>query len=682
MGEIIGRLHPLIVHLPIGILVLAFLIELLSRKEKWNYLRPAISFILAIAAISAVLSWFTGWIMPKEGIFVERIVGLHFWFALSMTIITILLYFLEKQRNNNLGKYYFPLFIVNMILLFLTGHFGGSLTHGEDFLTKPRSESMTKKVTDVNTLFVYNDIISPILKKKCYSCHNTTKQKGGLNMSSVESFKKGGDEGLAFIAGKPKSSAILKRIHMPIEEDGHMPPRGKVQLNENEIKLLEWWISEGANFNNSVGDTNQDETIQEILKGYEQTASTLDPSGLELISNNTISKLNGSGISLIPLGDESPFAFASISRDSMLSSNKIKKLSKVKANITELDLSFTNLDDKMLKALSGFKNLQKLKLQGTDISSKGIKHLIKLEHLSHLNLYDTKIDDEAFEHFDKMSSLKELYLWQSKVTKESIKEFRLKKPLMQISHEVDSSIFGDARLKPPIITADKDIFSDTLRITMSLNFKNVNVHYTLDGSEPDSNSTKYEKPFLISETANVKAITKKDGWKTSEAAEKLYSKASHIVASISLNKPPSDNYKAKGGKSLIDFEKATISFVDGKWLGYEGEDMKATLDLSEEKKIQSVIVGSMQNTGSYIFFPKSISVSTSKNGSNFKKVKSISIPIAEGPMEPELKSFLIEFEEQSARFVLVEVFGTLKNPAWHPAPGASNWIFIDELMVN
>ncbi len=682
MGEIIGRFHPLIVHLPIGMLILAFLVELASRKLKYAHLQYALPFILQITIASSVLAWFTGWIMPKEGEFDERLIGLHFWFALAVTIGTILLYFLHRNKESKYGKYYFPMFVLNMILLTIAGHYGGSLTHGEDYLTKAKESKQETKVSDVNSLIVYSDIVEPILKKRCYSCHNEGKKKGGLIMNTIAALEKGGDEGAILIKGNAQGSPLISRLHLPLEDEKHMPPKGKKGPNANEIKLLEWWIEKGASFTSSVGQTEKTDDITRILKGYETSVSQLDAAGLNNIDPKTLSKFSDAGITVIPESAESPFAFASFNRDQTLKKSKISKLKNIAKNITELDLSFTNIDDGMMSALSSFKNLQKLKIQNTNISAKGLKHLEKLEHLKSLNLYGTKINDDAFESLKKMTSLSSLYIWQTEVSDEALQKFKLEKPLIEVSHNIDTSIFGDARLKPPIIAAETDIFSDTLRVSLSLNFKNVDVHYTTDGTTPDSTSQKYELPFLIDKTSNIKAVSIKQAWKTSDIAEAVYTKVGHKIASVRLKKQPSDKYKANGAKSLIDFEKGSDSFVDGKWLGYEGENMVATFDLGEIKSVSNVVVGAMENTGSYIFYPKGINLSTSADGKTYTQTKQLNIPITKGPEEPSIKSFLLEFEETDARYLQLTVLGTLKNPAWHAAPGARNWIFIDEVLVN
>lgn len=82
--------------------------------------------------------------------------------------------------------------------------------------------------------------IEPILVKNCTRCHGETKQKGHLDLRSLESAVKGGDNGSAVLAGQPEQSPLLQRVH-PMA-DGHMPPGQGQQLSVDEIELLKLWI--------------------------------------------------------------------------------------------------------------------------------------------------------------------------------------------------------------------------------------------------------------------------------------------------------------------------------------------------------------------------------------------------------------------------------------------------------
>lgn len=115
---ILGRFHPLLVHLPIGILTLAFLLEIFSRRAKYAALKPAVPFALLFAGISALVTVFTGWIMPKNGQFDESLLNLHFWFGVALTF-GILFYtdFPVRMRpdfpGNFIGPFYFKYAFVN-----------------------------------------------------------------------------------------------------------------------------------------------------------------------------------------------------------------------------------------------------------------------------------------------------------------------------------------------------------------------------------------------------------------------------------------------------------------------------------------------------------------------------------------------------------------------------------------
>lgn len=82
--------------------------------------------------------------------------------------------------------------------------------------------------------------IEPILAKNCFKCHGETKQKGHLDLRSLEAAMKGGDNGSAVLAGQPDQSPLLQRVH-PMAE-GHMPPGQGQQLSVDEIELLRLWV--------------------------------------------------------------------------------------------------------------------------------------------------------------------------------------------------------------------------------------------------------------------------------------------------------------------------------------------------------------------------------------------------------------------------------------------------------
>ena len=89
--------------------------------------------------------------------------------------------------------------------------------------------------------------IEPILKKHCLDCHGPDTQESKLRLDRRVSLLKGGDSGLPAIKpGQPNQSHLLERVKSTKPKE-FMPPDGG-RLSENEIKLLEKWIAEGANW--------------------------------------------------------------------------------------------------------------------------------------------------------------------------------------------------------------------------------------------------------------------------------------------------------------------------------------------------------------------------------------------------------------------------------------------------
>lgn len=91
----------------------------------------------------------------------------------------------------------------------------------------------------------FSQEIQPLLARRCFACHGPDQAEGGLRLNALESATKKLDSGhAAIVPGSPDQSELLKRIGSTDPSD-RMPPEGK-PLSEREQKLLENWISQGA----------------------------------------------------------------------------------------------------------------------------------------------------------------------------------------------------------------------------------------------------------------------------------------------------------------------------------------------------------------------------------------------------------------------------------------------------
>jgi uncharacterized membrane protein len=678
--QFFGRLHPLILHLPIGILIMAFLLSFINRKQQKSALNEAIGIAINVGMVSAVLAAISGYILAREGGYEEAMLWRHQVFGIitaAGSIIAFVLFRMNKQKS------ILPFLTFLMVILMITGHLGGSLTHGSNFLTEPfqPQEEDEPVIQSLNQAIVFNDLIQPIIRDKCNRCHNESKLKGDLLLSSIQGIQNGGKNGALFISGNASASLMMERIHLPVDEKKHMPPKGKKQLTPDEIVLMSWWINEGGDFDAKVGDYNKSEKVEAILNKYVQSGKDIYTLDIQPANQKSIDKLKSLGIEVEHVAKGMPFLNASLKGRTDIDKRTIKQLKEIAPQLVSLDLSSTNMNDQMLSSLAEFKHLQKLFLQKTEVTGARFEALDKLEYLEYLNLVETQVEDASVAKLANLKSLKDIYLWQTNMSPNAIEQLINQRPRLNVNIGADKEIFGSAQLKPPAIIAEQDIFMDSLQVSFDINFNNVNLFYTLDGTTPDTTSLRYEGPFTLRETSEIKVISQKQGWETSEPASRILLRSKYKPANVQLNRPPHPNYPGEGAKSLTDFKKGTIVFKDGNWLGYEKQGFTATFDMGDIVDISRVNLSALESSDQWIFLPKGMDISVSQDGQKYQPVKEAKYPIVSGPEPPSLKNFSEQFEPVKARYVRVDVHSHLVNPQWHPAAGEPCWVFVDEVLI-
>src|SRR6478735_1789550 len=303
--EFFGRFHPVLVHLPIGFLLLGIILQWLSGKEKYNNILPAIRVSFLLGMISAVFSCLSGWALSSGGEYDESTLNLHRLFGISVAFFSILLYRFSARPGSVSKK---VLSIMTIAMIFFAGHLGGTLTHGEGFLTKgifqstkDSTKSARKAIPNVQEAQVFSDIIQPVLLDKCGGCHSSKKQKGGLRLDGKEWILKGGKEGKVFETGNANASELYKRVILDPLEEKHMPPKGKPQLTEQEVNLLHWWISSDAGFEKKVKEVSQTPQIMPALLAMQSAAVTIKkaeiPEGtVDKVSQSILDSLRNNGI--------------------------------------------------------------------------------------------------------------------------------------------------------------------------------------------------------------------------------------------------------------------------------------------------------------------------------------------------------------------------------------------------
>jgi uncharacterized membrane protein/mono/diheme cytochrome c family protein len=392
LTTLFGRFHPLLVHFPIAILLLALVFELLARTKSFKKLKAAVQSTLLIGAITSLFSVATGLIIEQEGGYDDKLLTIHKYLGISTTLLSFGVYFL-RQRIWSFDKIkrkriQLMLLIPVAVLVSLTGHWGGSLTHGEDyffeFTDKAVTSSQKLKLPSVDSLdnaVMYSDVIKPILEAKCYSCHGARRQKGDLRLDGRDHILHGGKHGDVVTSTPPDSSALYYRLLLPVEDKKHMPPKEKPQLSSAEIDLIHSWINGGFSFDANVVDFNDRDKIADYINAIHsaQNRESLVPSEeVDAADPKILKQLNDKNILVVPVAQGSNYLMVNFVNARSSGDEVMDVLIPLAEQVVWLSLEQTKVTDEGMKAIAKLTKLRTLYLNNTAVGDVGIETLENL----------------------------------------------------------------------------------------------------------------------------------------------------------------------------------------------------------------------------------------------------------------------------------------------------------------
>lgn len=445
-----GRFHPLIVHLPIGFLALAILFKLLDQRMQSSTYRPALKVALLLSAIGAVMTCVTGLLLSWSSTYPASQLDRHMWAGIILTVATIAWYLVEFQWGVPAVFRFLTLGLVAVFLL-ITGHRGGVLTHGENYLWEGMpvswqqflghdpyaSESVEFEISNLDSALVYEDIVMPILEARCYTCHSDRKQKGELRLDSRESILEGGESGDPLITDDLDQSKLYHVLNLPLSDDLHMPPKGKPQLTDLQVEVLGTWIKEGGQPGKRVMQYADQRALEswyeDMIAAEKLFANPLIPGDpVSIPDEELVVKLQDSGVLVQRVGMDNNYLEMSFINIPVLSTELIQEATQLNEHVIWMDISGHALDDAHLDQLVRFTRVTDLNIARSTLPEGGLGKLSALEQVQVLNLTGTDLSGSGIEVLADWPGLRKVFTYQSGISTESVIRFAQTNPEIEV----------------------------------------------------------------------------------------------------------------------------------------------------------------------------------------------------------------------------------------------------------
>lgn len=681
--QTIGRMHPLLLHFPIVLIVLSVGWELSSglRKSYASEQANIGDWLLIMASFTASVSALMGLLLSKESGYTPAVLNWHKWSGVFISLLAFGWY-ASRQIIRKMKPVLAITGLTGLVMVVVTGHLGADITHGENFLLAPVSSEVQDKSVLLEDAALYADMVGPILKAKCSNCHNEKKAKGELVMEPVAALIKGGKSGALWDTTEKDFGLMLRRIHLPLESKKHMPPAGKPQLTEDEISILYYWIKSGANFTTKLAQLPPTDSLRILAAGLFNTIET-DVYNFEPADEKKVAALRSNYRLVSPLATSSPALSVEFFGAAQFKSAQLTELLPIKEQVVSMNLNKMPVHDEDLSTIAQFTNLRRLNLSFTNIKGTGLAALNSLKFLKQLSLSGTGVNAHDLKSLEHLPELTKLFIWNTPAQSQDLAI--VKKNLKNVS--LETGFTGDTiiiKLNPPLVENEEQVLLEPTPLQLKHYVKGVSIHFTVDGTEPDSlNSPEYKGGYLMDKNVTIRAKAFKTGWVSSDVSERSFYRAGFKTDSISLVKAAPDlPYKTINASILTDGQKGDFNFGNGKWLGFRGQSLEAILYFNEPKEISSITISSLVNIGGYIMPPQKIEVWAGNNPRQFRLVKTLAPdqPLKEVPAY--LKAYELNFKTIKEKYFKVVLVPVAKLPTWHKGKKDRGWVFADEIFLN
>ncbi|WP_353620892.1 DUF2231 domain-containing protein [Flavihumibacter fluvii] len=673
-------MHPLVLHFPLVLVFLSAIWEFFfSSKRQDNLFISIGDGLMLITAFCTMITAIMGMLLSREPGYDADAIWVHKCGGVTISLLVLGWY---SSRNYIRQQNYRLLTAgaVTVLTLIVTGHEGASITHGENFLLAPVTKEVTRPKVNIEDAKLYADVIQPILDAKCLSCHNSKKAKGDLIMETAAAFFKGGKNGKLWDTTASDLGLLLSRIHLPLDDKKHMPPKGKLQLTPEEATILALWLRSGADTTVRLMALNPSDSIR-VLAASQFSASSDEAYSFPPASDGMIRSLNNFYRLVAPVAAESPALQVSYFGAFQFKGEAIEELLPVKQQVISILLNKMPVVDNDMKVIAQFKELRDLNLSFTKVSDSGINALLSLPNLKHLSVSGTRVTASGLKRVAAIKSLKQLYCWSTDVSDEDLVSIRKEFPLLNI----ENGFTGDSitiQLNPPIIDNEESIIEGSVPLRIKHFVKGVEIRYTIDGKEPDSiDALIYDSKVQVSDAVTIKARAFKKGWISSETSSRLFYKKGFAPDSMRLSNAPDSAYRGKGAQTLFDGIKGDNNFRSGLWLGFRQKPMDLEVYFNAPRQVSSVMVSGLVDIGGYLMPPEQIQVWGGNAGESLRLLSMLKPKQPSKDSSAYQASYVVNFNPVRLTHIRLLIKPVNALPKWHNGKGEKGWLFTDEIFI-
>jgi uncharacterized membrane protein len=335
-----GRFHPLLVHFPIGLLILAGILEALAWRAGRRARAPGeggaivtlrhregTTVVLVLAAAGATASALAGVMLGTAGGYGGATFDWHERLGIAValgSLLTLLTWGIARQAAapRRAALVYRSALGVTIALVIVAGHLGATLTHGEGYLTEHAPSPLrgwlarltaapvTQPVSPGQTP-VYAGLVQPILRSRCETCHGSGKAEGELRLNTPDHIRKGGSHGAVIVPGRSASSELIRRVWLPPSDQKAMPPGGRQPLSAADASVLRWWVDQGAPFDKKLVDLEIPPDLEPVLEAMlgplNRGGPTMPAVDVPPADTKTVAAAKQAGASVVPLAGSNHF---------------------------------------------------------------------------------------------------------------------------------------------------------------------------------------------------------------------------------------------------------------------------------------------------------------------------------------------------------------------------------------